>query len=194
MGQSLSWLAFKGPALEAGLERLGLAPTASVGEWMRKSLTGHALPGGWHLVLAPRCDHAIVSPASLERLSLQAEVIACSVEEHVMFSSAEFWKNGEKLWRVVHDAQQGRRHLDAGGALPDGYADALSRAAEEQAAEDAGADEVDFYFEVPLEIARQIAGFKHDEEHPALNYEQFDIYATAPGAAGATRKWWQVWK
>jgi hypothetical protein len=196
MGYSLSWLAFKGSTVEAGLEILGLSKTGSVGEWGRKSVSGHALPNGWHLVIAPRCDHPLVSESSLAVLSRAAEVLACRVEEHVMFSSAEFWKQGEKVWSVEHDAQQDKRHLKFEGSLPDPCGVALQEAEEQQDAEDLGPNEVDFYFEVPLQTANEIAGFKHDEENPALNYKQFEVYAPSsiPLGEGATRKWWQIWK
>lgn len=194
MGYSLSWLAFRGPPLEAGLEALALSKTGEVGEWGRKSIAGHSLPCGWHLVVAPGCDHALVSDSSLAALSASADVIACRVEEHVMFSSAEFWAHGERVWRVEHDAQESWRYLKSEGSLPAPYAVALQRAEEEQDAEDLGSKEVDFYFEVPLQTANQIAGFKHDEENAALDYDRFEFYALSSKGLGkgATAKWWQV--
>ena len=46
------------------------------------------------------------------------EVVACFVEEHVMFSAAVLWRDGSKLWSAEHDAQEGIRHLDVVGQLP----------------------------------------------------------------------------
>lgn len=113
-----------------------------------------------------------------------------------MFSSAEFWAHGEKVWYVEHDAQQSKRHLKIEGALPAPYGIAVKQAEQQQDAEDLGPKEVDFYFDVPLRTAGEIAGFKHDEENSALDYMQFEVYATSsmPLLGGATRKWWQVWK
>lgn len=196
MGHSLSWLAFKGSTVEAGLESLGLSKTGSVGEWGHKSVTGHSMPGGWSLVIAPRCDHPVVSDSRLAVLSKAAEVIACRVEEHVMFSSAESWERGEKVWFVEHDAQRSRRHLKSEGPLPAAYGIALKQAQEQQDAEDLGPNEVDFYFEVPLQTAHEIVGFKHDEENLVLDDKQFEVYAFSPKplGAGTTRHWWQLWK
>ena len=127
---------------------------------------------------------------------MAAVVIACRIEEHVMFSSAEFWEQGEKLWRVEHDAQQGKRHLNLEGLHPASYPEVLQQAKEEQDAEDLGPKEVDFYFEVPLQTANQIVGFKHDEENSDLDQDQFEVYASMPQLLGEAinRKWWQVWK
>jgi hypothetical protein len=196
MGHSLSWLAFKGPDVEAGLKCIGLSTTGGVGEWGRKAVTGHSLPGGWHLVIAPRCDHPLVSETSLAALSRRAEVIACRVEEHVMFSSAELWVHGEKVWCVQHDAQKSKRHLKLEGSPPAPYSVAQKQAQEQQDAEDLGPKEVDFYFEVPLETAKAIAGFKHDEENTAFDYQRFEVYISSSKPLGerATGKWWEVWK
>jgi hypothetical protein len=196
MGYSLSWLAFKGAAIETSLETLGLSKTTLKAEWGRKSVTGHALRDGWHLVIAPRCDHPLISESSLAALSKKAQVIACRIEEHVMFSSAEFWEHGKKVWCVEHDAQQSKRHLETEGALPVSYNIVVREATEQQDEEDQGPKEVDFYFEVPLQTAKEIAGFKHDDENASLDQSQFEVYASLsdPLGEGAARKWWQVWK
>lgn len=196
MGYSISWLAFKGVAVETGLETLGLSRTSRKAEWGRKLVTGHALRDGWHLVIAPRCDNPLTSELSLTALSQVAQVIVCRIEEHVMFSSTEFWERGGKVWCVEHDAQQGMRHLKAEGVLPAAYDIAVREAEEQQDEEDKGPKEVDFYFEVPLQIASEIAGFKHDEENAALDQTQFEVYAPSSKPLGdvAARKWWQVWK
>jgi hypothetical protein len=76
--------------------------------------------------------------------------------------------------------------------LPAIYADLLRKAQEAQDAEDADAAEVDFFFEVPLQLAHRIAGFKHDEEIAGINYEAFHVYDSQSGTPG--RKWWQVWR
>ncbi len=191
MGHSLSWIAFKGPPLEAGLESLGLSRSGVLGEWGRKSLTGHALPNAWHLVIAPRCNHPLVSDANLAFLSTVAEVIACCVEEHVMFSSAQMWSHGQRVWRVEHDAQLSRRHLVATGQMPASYTLALQQAQAQQDAEDRGPQEVDYYFDVPLQVAQDVTGFKHDEANLALDGTPFEVYAPV---GGGTRRWWEVWK
>jgi hypothetical protein len=192
MGHSLSWIAFKNLPSEVGLARLGLIPTNRVAEYAREPVSGQSLRGGWFLVVMKGSDHPLISESSLSALSDQSEVVACSIEEHVMFSSAEGWSNRQRHWRVQHDAQQSIRHLSTLGSLPANYAELLRRTQEAQDAEDADGAEVDFFFEVPLQLAHDIAGFKHDEEIPGVNYDAFRVYDSQRGAA--RRKWWQVWR
>ena len=92
----------------------------------------------------------MVSAESLSGLSDGAEAVACSVEEHVMCSSAELWVRSQNVWRMAHNAQQSIRHLNTHGELPWTYTQALRAATARQDAEDAGLGEVDFFFEVPL--------------------------------------------
>lgn len=189
MGYSLSWLAFKNLPPDVGLARLGLTATDRRAEYAREPVSGQSLPNGWFLVVMKGCDHPLVAESALSVLSAEAEVVACSVEEHVMVSSAEGWANGRRQWRVEHDAQQSTRHLVTAGTLPAAYAVALRNAQEAQDAEDATDAEVDFFFEVPLQLARDTAGFKHDENVPGVTYEAFRVYDSP-----LRRKWWQVWK
>src|SRR5262245_45587635 len=191
MGYSLSWLAFKNLPPDVGLARLGLTATDRLAEYAREPVSGQPLPNGWFLVVMKGCDHPLLSESALSVLSAEAEVVACSVEEHVMVSSAELWANGQRRWRAEHDAQRSIRHLTTSGTLPAAYADALRNAQEAQDAESADEAEVDYFFEVPLQLARDIAGFKHDEDVPDVKYEAFQVY-DSPG--GNRRKWWRVWK
>lgn len=113
-----------------------------------------------------------------------------------MFSSAASWRQGEKQWCVEHDAQLGKRNLTPDGLLPALYTQVLQQAQEQQDAEDRGPQEVDFYFDVPLQLAYGIAGFKHDEANPALDDTRFEVYmqVSRGRGRGATRKWWELWK
>jgi hypothetical protein len=192
MGYSLSWLAFKGVPSDVGLARLGLRVTDRFAEYAREPVSGHSLRDGWFLVVMNGCDHPLLSESSLSALSVQSEVVACSIEEHVMVSSAEGWKNGDRYWRVEHDAQQSARHLATSGSLPASYEEALRSAREAQDAEGSAEPAVDFFFDVPLELAHALAGFKHDLDIAGVNYGAFQVYDSPRRTA--RRKWWQVWK
>ncbi len=109
-----------------------------------------------------------------------------------MYSAAEGWRGGKRIWRIEHDAEKSARHLECSGELPATYAVALGEAESEQDAEDAGAKEVDFYFEIPLQVARSIVGFKHDEENPGIDYESFTVIERT-GSVGQSH-WWKFWK
>ena len=87
MGQSLSWLAVRGES-EGELERmLGFRRTGKPGNHGEHALVGRALPDGWYLLVAQGCDDRITKAKTLVHLSKRAEALACSIEEHMMFSA-----------------------------------------------------------------------------------------------------------
>jgi len=190
MGYSLSWLAVRNISGESVLDRLALGSTGARAEYATEKISGQSLPDGWFLLVARGCDHRIISESVLSSLSVDSEVVACSVEEHVMVCSSEGWGGGKRLWRIEHDGQESMRHLTTSGSLPGPFEKAQAQAIEDQDAEDAGAQEVDFFFEVPLDVAREIVGFKHDETIPSLDYDDFEVFSSLLGE----RRWWQIWK
>lgn len=192
MGYSISWVAFKGISREAGLSRLLLTETQRTTSLGEAPCSGIALPGGWYLVVAKGCDSQVISTSFLSRLSADCEAVSGSVEEHVMYSAAEGWRNGNRDWRIAHDAQKARRHIECTGEAPDSYGKALDQARAEQDAEDAAEDEVDFYFEIPLQVAKTVVGFKHDEECEGVDYDRFTVIERVGSTAG--RPWWKFWK
>jgi hypothetical protein len=106
------------------------------------------------------------------------------IEEHVMFSCASLWRDGREVWRVAHQGDETIDNLSATGDLPPEL-DGIRREFERrQAEEGGGAAEVDHIFEVPLELAKTLTGFKHDEpedgELPV--YEELEA-----GSAGRSR-------
>lgn len=182
MGYSISWLACRGLAAPVACQRLGLTETTRTAEYARAKFTAHALPDGWHLIVADRCDHTMIRPASLATLSVGCEVVACSIEEHVMVCWSEHWQDGTRRWRIEHSSEKGPEHLQTEGALPEALAAWVTGA---EAAQSTDA-EVDAYFDVPLQAAQQLAGFKHDETHPALGCDSFVVLEPE----GGERKWW----
>jgi len=163
MGASLSWFAVRGKTPEAVLQDLGLR---NVGKEHRKTrFCGGALPSGWYLVIHGR--HEFTND-EVRRLSLGCEVIACFVEEHVMFSSAAGWKDGEQMWSVAHDAQEGDGHLEVQGKPPTGFA-AICDCLTKQQQEDGGAD---FIFDIPIALAAELTGYRHDGR-PGITFDNF---------------------
>lgn len=210
MGQSLSWLAV-GNA-DAGLTRarLGLEITQDAAEPGHAPLAGCRLPGGWFVVAARGCDHALVSDAIVAAASLDGTAVACSIEEHVMSSSASAWIAGRQRWRVSHAGDGDVRSLTVTGEPPPELAAIREEHAARQDAERAGDPlAVDWYFEIPLVLAKKIVGFKHDEELPAGTEDGFVELRPVEGGAlasirpgkgarplsgrGGRRPWWRFW-
>ena len=132
MGYSISWVAVNRKAPEILLQELGLLSTGVMADYGREPYTGRTLPSGWFLLVFNRCEHKFIKPRSLTALSSNCDLVACSVEEHVMVSTSEFWRGGQQIWRIEHDAQESIDHLSSSGTLPDGYATIQRQCAEMQ--------------------------------------------------------------
>src|SRR6185312_13383056 len=106
MGYSIAWLAAQGKQPQSLLAEFDLRPTGKAGEYPDDPMVGAPLDGGWYLLVARGCDHRMISDQVLKTLSRRCRVIACSIEEHVMFSGAALWENGERVWSVSHQGDE----------------------------------------------------------------------------------------
>ena len=79
-----------------------------------------------------------------------------------MLSSANYFEGGNYVWFVGHNAQEGIFDLQTEGILPTQFDTIKSRLVDQQNAEGGEVADVDFIFDVPLELAKSICGFKHD--------------------------------
>jgi len=194
MGFSISWLAVKTDDLDRLFEIAENSPTSEADEWLEAKFSGSGLQGGWYFIQAQGCDHPIISADSLSKVSALGETVACSVEEHVMVCVAEGWRGGVRSWSISHDAQQGMFDLSADGELPAHYEAIKDDFVGQQNAEGGEDADVDFIFEIPLQVARKICGYKHDEGSPPW-VPPGPVAFTRPGASlGASGKpWWKFW-
>src|SRR5918911_4142599 len=150
MGLALSWVAVRGKTPEQVLTGLDASLTGRQGVFAENRFGARQLRRGWYALYAQECGHPWVHEESLALLSGGAEVLACQLDEHLMFSSAELWRAGERQWRVIHDAQLGADHLAAEGALPEVYGPI---AAEQRQLRAGATAKIDLFFEVPLKLA-----------------------------------------
>ena len=193
MGYALSLLAVPTSAAAEALRQLGYLRTGQSCEYAREPLSSYELPTNWFLIVARGCDSRFLQPKILAPLSEHFPVVACSIEEHVMFSSAEYWADGNQVWRAEHVGENGPIHLKTSGALPSGFE---AMAAEHKRAQEADGGEkagVDHYFEIPLNAAKEVIGFKHDEDIPGVDYEGFEVLRKGPSSADS-KPWWRFWK
>jgi hypothetical protein len=161
MGFSISWVAFEGLDKPEALARLGLEDTDRPDDANRAPFSCAQLPTGWTILISNDFDFA--SDERLKALSEGVQVLGGRVEEHIMHCATSAWRDGRPSWRIVHDSSVGLRHLDADGALPDTFETARASALAELA-EDGGDDsEVDYVFDVPVEVAAAVCGWRHDQ-------------------------------
>ncbi len=175
MGYSLSWLAVQAIDRQDLLAALELETTGAREEIAESDLVMATLPGDWHIVLSNR-DERFDDTGLLERLSRGREIIACFVEEHVMYSEARGFSDGKLVWSVIHDAQAGLDHLETEGTLPASYAGIRERIEHQRRA--AGEAPADFLFDVPIELAKMLTGFRHDEDITGDEAEPFEVLAS----------------
>jgi hypothetical protein len=80
-----------------------------------------------------------------------------------MNSLATEWKDGRQLWSVSHDGSDGGDQLAVEGQLPDVFEELRHEAEAAQAESDKEGGGVDFVFDIPLDLAAELTGFRHDE-------------------------------
>jgi len=175
MGFSLSWLAVKGKPSEWVREELGFRPTGQREEIPEAGFSAAEMPSGWYLIVADHKEQ-VASDSVLRRLSDSGcELVTCFVEEHVMASQATGWREGRRTWLVYHDSQQGTQHLDVEGEPPEGFAairDGLF-------AKQTGGG-CDYIFDIPVETARSLTGYRYDQDIPGLSGEVFEVLTEIP--------------
>ena len=177
MGYSLSWAAVKSGGKEAIFSILNLRPTGQREEIPESAVVGVLLPTGWYLVLFNR---KTIEDGTLKRLSSLGDVVYCFVEDHVMFSTASGWANGSLRWSVTHDSENGGMlHLEASGQLPPNFANIRDRLTGEQDAHGGEMSDTDFIHDVPAELAKELTGFRHDQDVPGMTGDGFEVLERA---------------
>ena len=82
-----------------------------------------------------------------------------------MASGVAGWKNGEKVWSVEHNGEEGVFHLDTQGSPPDSLEEIVSSHRSQQEAEGGESAGVDLIFEIPVVLAEKLTGFHHEGDY-----------------------------
>jgi hypothetical protein len=186
MGISLSWVAVEALPANEVLTRLALGATAKSCAYPFKGVASHTLPGNWFLVAAARCDHRIANAASMAALSKGCKAIACAVEEHVNFASTELWEDGARVWHVEHQGDEDSENITSEGQLPQRFHELLATVEPEDSENLDG----HFHMDIPLILAKEVAGFRHDESSPEFDGVPFEELADLQTKSS----WWKPWK
>ena len=118
-----------------------------------------------------------------------------------MYASAAFWQGGLEIWSVQHRGDRDIMDIVVKGSPPDQFEALRTRYVAEQARENATSAEVDYIFEIPLELARSIVLFRHDTSSPGIDDNDFgELQQEATGLLGegggrpdAPTPWWKFW-
>ncbi len=140
---------------------LGLQVTEQTDELPVDYWWAARLKNGWTILWAEDETFGASNRERIEQLSNEADIVHCEVNETVMWCSAEYWSDGQSKWKVTHRGDGADRFdLTADGDLPAEFAEI--RQQHFQAQKDDGED-VDHVFEIPLDLARSIIDFRHEE-------------------------------
>lgn len=184
----MSWAAVKGGTAESIHDALSLRSTGAREEIPESDITGAELPFGWYLVTSNRDGLQLTADATLTRISRVGEVVMCFVEEHVMCSFAARWREGQHVWSVCHDAQRGVENLEVDGDPPASFIAIRDRLLAQQTAAGGQAADVDYIFDIPVELAHSLTGYRHDQDIPGMPKDAFEVLVrTTP----KKRPWWR---
>jgi hypothetical protein len=192
MGYSLSWAAVRGGRPDTVQKALALRSTGAREEFPESEITGAELPEGWYLVASQRDSLRLTEDEALSHLSQLGEVVVCFVEEHVMCSFAAGWQGGQRIWSVYHDSASGKgsKGLEVKGQPPASFAAIRDKLLSEQAAAGGEKAGVDCLFDIPVELARSVTGFRHDQDTTGLSDDAFEVLVTT-SVASQPKSWWR---
>lgn len=159
MGFSISWLAFA-PGAPDPLRGFRLADTGRPATPGITPVSGARLANGWYVVAFAGFGHEEVEPLNAESRSWGTRVVACTAGESVNTSSAALYEDGEQKWFAMHVLDEGRDHLALEGEPPPSAARHLATARKL-----AAKDGFDAVFSVPMILAHEACGFRHDTHH-----------------------------
>ncbi len=181
-GLFLAWIAVKGMGKEEVLATLSLSgawrPLTPDEDEFSFRISCAEIPCGWMHVLTQNFDYATAE--RMTALSTGGVAVACAVEEHVMVSQAWGYADGRQVWSILHDGgNRGTMDLETTGDLPSAFMPIREKLVRQQGAEDAGDAMVDYMFDLPVELADALVGYRHDRAPPKGQELAFSTLATS---------------
>lgn len=159
----VTWLAAQGAAEDAVLEALGLepAPEAAPGRWFEAPFVMRTFRDGWVVVAAMK---GLDLDEDVRRLAAAhpGQTVGCYGSETVMVSEILAFEAGTLTWSALHDPDAAEDLQVEGPALAL-VGERLAKARRDQATD----DEVDFVFDVPIDVAAGLTGFHPNEDENA---------------------------
>jgi hypothetical protein len=160
------------------------------------------LDSGWALVIMGNHEDRLGLNPVLQAVSKGTRAISAAISEYTMLSDVRSFEDGVCVWSVTHDVSDDVNHLAIWGNAPHKEAEAYRLEAIANRKSDS---EVDFMFDVPLQIACDLTSFKHDQAmppHSALFEVEIDHRSTTSLLAPVKKltaesqpgkPWWKFW-
>ena len=185
MGFNVSTVSIRGLPESDVHALLGLKSTGRSEEDPDSPVVAATLPSGWYLIYFNDHDHPDLGILAQQFPSV--EFLCCETSETVKYSAVRFWQSGKLKWSVVHDSSKGFDHLEIRGELPPTWSLIDQRLRTLQKAKAKG---VDHLFDIPVELARDITGFRYDGNPGGYPVDCFSVLErNLPHSKG-----WHFWK
>ena len=159
---------------------LGVRAGMAVTRPRRFPLEGAMSDAGWYLIVVDGCSHRFLQPPVLNKLSAHAEVVTCVVDERNLASAASGWQDGELKWSVTYAGEDDPGNVVVEGTPPEPFAAIRDAQTDKSRADDAGDLLLDPLFEIPIELIRQIVGYRPDEPSPTFDGRFVLLESTSP--------------
>lgn len=172
MGYTLSWIAARDNSSDKLNNALQLRASGVREDFAESDCTSARLPSGYYLVIFKREE---LSRALLSDVSRSVPLLYGWVEEHVMYSTVAAWEQGKEHWAIVHDAQNDIMDLQVRGTPPERYHVIRDRLFAEQAADGGENAEVDHIFDIPVDLAYELIGYRYDKDIDGMDKNGFQI-------------------
>ena len=185
MGFKVTLLHFPEASKSEALAVTGSTGSGEPGEYCEGPLSGAEMAGGGYLIwqnwVGGEWDEA-----DFKEFSKAHPLIVQELSETVMYSACTSLRGGEVEWAIVHDSQQAIDHLETRGAVPPALATRVEALRAEASEKQSADDEVDWYFEIPVEVFKGFSGMRHDEENQ-LAFEALE------GPEKVKKPFWKFW-
>ena len=165
MGFSISWLGFRDYGIKEAAALFG-REIGDSSEDFDAPINAYASEKDWAIIILQPCSFPNPPYQYLAAISEGREVIIAHVEEHLMFARAELWRDGKNIWKVWHSGDKDIRDLHAMGDLPASFEALKQQSFSKQDGEDSKPAAFDFVFDLPLDLAAELTGFRHNEGAP----------------------------
>ena len=187
MGFRVLLIAVTGKTPGAIHEDYSVAATDQYEEIPESPVTGATLPSGAYLLYIN--DEIIPDERVFAKLSRNGSLIACYANETVMSSLASSWVNGVEHWSVFHDPEQGIKHLETTGDLPD----QLLPIKERLFAKQDQLKDTDYVFDIPIELFAALDGIRYDQDIEGAGPEPWQVLIRIKNkSAPEKKKWWSL--
>ncbi|TIV72343.1 MAG: hypothetical protein E5V89_05805 [Mesorhizobium sp.] len=161
MGFSISWFGFRGYEIKDAAALFG-RDVGESSEDFDAPISAYRSDKNWAIIILGYCSFPNPPDSYLSSFSQGREMVVVHIEEHTMFARAELWSSGKNIWRIWHSGDKGVRDIHATGDLPASFESLRQQAFSKQDKE----SDVDYVFDIPLDLAAELTGFRHDEVAP----------------------------